>query len=71
MKPLPMLALLALLTAGAAERAGKAWWAHVRYLASDRLEGRATGSEGFRKAAAYVVREFGKAGLEPDRKSVV
>ena len=35
---------------------------HVRTLADDALEGRQTGSEGYRKAAAYVVSEFEKAG---------
>src|SRR4051812_46711855 len=44
---------------------GARWWSHVRYLADDRLEGRNTGSEGHRKAAAYVAAEFQKAGLKP------
>jgi len=66
---LKLLSLL-LVTAAAAgtedwDRLGKAWWAHVRYLADDRLKGRGTGSEGFRKAAAYVTAQFRKAGLEP------
>jgi Zn-dependent M28 family amino/carboxypeptidase len=41
------------------------WWAHVQVLADDKLEGRRTGSEGFRQAAAYVAAEFARAGLEP------
>ena len=41
------------------------WWRHVSTLADDRLEGRQTGSEGYRKAAAYVAAEFEKAGLKP------
>jgi hypothetical protein len=41
------------------------WWAHVRFLADDALEGRDTGSPGYRKAAAYVAGEFQKAGLTP------
>ena len=45
--------------------AGKRWWAHVQYLADDKLEGRDTGSEGFAKAAAYVTEQFEKAGLRP------
>jgi len=45
--------------------AGKAWWAHVRYLADDRLEGRNTGTPGFELAADYVVNQFRRAGLEP------
>ncbi len=54
--------------AGAAEdwaAKGKAWWAHVQYLADDQLEGRGTGTEGFAKAAAYVTDQFQKAGLQP------
>jgi len=35
------------------------------FLADDRLEGRDTGSEGFKKAQAYAVEQLQKAGLEP------
>jgi Zn-dependent M28 family amino/carboxypeptidase len=45
---------------------GKAWWAHVEYLASDELQGRLTGSEGYRKAAEYVSKQFADAGLAPE-----
>ena len=38
--------------------------AHVAYLASDKLEGRKTGTEGAEAAAAYVAREFAAAGLK-------
>jgi Peptidase family M28 len=68
---LPWKVLLLLLAATAVRgaedwnRLGKAWWAHVRYLADDRLEGRGTGTDGFRKAAAYLTGQFRKAGLEP------
>src|SRR6185295_1888414 len=41
------------------------WWSHVVYLADDKLEGRNTGSEGYRKAAVYVAGEFERAGLKP------
>ena len=44
---------------------GNAWWSHVKFLADDSLEGRDTGSEGLRKAQAYAVEQFKKAGLEP------
>lgn len=47
------------------EAEGKRWWAHVQYLASDQLEGRDTGSEGYRKAADYVAGEFKQFGLQP------
>lgn len=39
--------------------------AHVRYLASDQLEGRASGTEGNRKAAAYIAGKFAAWGLAP------
>jgi len=44
---------------------GRRWWAHVQYLASDQLQGRDTGSEGYRKAADYVSGDFRKLGLDP------
>src|SRR5438128_6133364 len=37
--------------------------AHVAYLASDKLEGRRTGSPGANLAAEYVAREFSRYGL--------
>src|SRR4051812_22241102 len=37
--------------------------AHVTYLASDKLEGRRTGSAGANFAAEYVAREFARVGL--------
>ncbi len=39
--------------------------AHIRYLASDELEGRESGTEGNRKAAAYIVERFREYGLSP------
>lgn len=45
--------------------AGKAWWAHVQFLASDKLQGRNTGSKGFEAAADYVAGQFEQAGLTP------
>ena len=38
---------------------------HIEYLASDQLEGRGTGTEGGKKAAAYLAKQFKKAGLKP------
>ncbi len=70
MKPLRLhvgsagLPLLAALLAAAASP-GESWWAHVRFLASDRLEGRDTGSAGYREAARYVAERFEAAGLRP------
>ena len=53
---------------GAAAKASpeaQRWWAHVQFLADDRLEGRNAGSAGHKKAAAYVADRFKQAGLEP------
>ncbi|MGE0708312.1 MAG: M20/M25/M40 family metallo-hydrolase [Planctomycetota bacterium] len=38
---------------------------HVRYLASDQLEGRDTGSKGERAAGEYISRELASYGLKP------
>src|SRR5215831_16902565 len=38
---------------------------HVKYLASDELEGRGMGQKGSELAAQYFAKEFGKYGLEP------
>jgi Zn-dependent M28 family amino/carboxypeptidase len=55
----------AAVTLHAAQDDGDRWWAHIAFLASDALEGRDTGSEGHRKAAAYVADQFKAAGLTP------
>ncbi len=44
---------------------GAAFKNRVRYLASDELAGRAPGTEGGRRAAAYLAKEFKRIGLEP------
>jgi Zn-dependent M28 family amino/carboxypeptidase len=44
---------------------GKQWWAHVQFLADDRLEGRGMGSAGFEQAAKYMAQQFEAAGLAP------
>jgi Zn-dependent M28 family amino/carboxypeptidase len=41
------------------------WWAHVTFLADDRLQGRDAGSEGHREAARYVADQFERNGLKP------
>jgi len=48
-----------------AQSAGDAWWAHVQALASPEMQGRLTGSEGYLRAAKYVVAQFDSAGLQP------
>jgi Zn-dependent M28 family amino/carboxypeptidase len=44
---------------------GKTWWDHVKVLADDNMEGRETGSDGLRRAQAYVIEQLKKSGLEP------
>jgi Zn-dependent M28 family amino/carboxypeptidase len=44
---------------------GKSWWDYVKVLAADDMQGRETGSEGLRKAAAYIVDQLKKDGLQP------
>ena len=69
-KLLPLTAVLAFAAATLAQQPakhfdGESWWAHIKFLADDSLEGRETGSEGLRKAEAYVVDRLTKAGLQP------
>src|SRR5579885_2426107 len=45
--------------------ATRRWWSHVVALSNDSMEGRDTGSEGYRRAARYVVTQFERAGLKP------
>ena len=67
MKRPVLLALIALPLMAAADYVaeGNLWWAHVQYLADDKLEGRNTGSEGFSKAVEYVSTAFERSGLKP------
>jgi Zn-dependent M28 family amino/carboxypeptidase len=44
---------------------GARWWSYIEFLASDKLEGRNTGSEGHRKAAEFVAAQFERDGLKP------
>ena len=43
----------------------KAYLEHVKYLASDALEGRGNGSPGLETSAEYIAAQFKQAGLEP------
>jgi Peptidase family M28 len=72
LRRLAVIAVFASIWAGVALRAlaqgepdGQRWWSHVLVLADDKLEGRNTGTEGHKKAAEYVAREFEQAGLKP------
>jgi hypothetical protein len=51
--------------AGEAEVTAEELLAHVRTLASDQFEGRASGTPGEERAAGYVAAEFARLGLEP------
>jgi len=51
--------------AAAALPEGSRWWAHVRRLASDEMEGRGTGTPGYRRAARYVEKVLSSAGVAP------
>jgi hypothetical protein len=64
---LPVLALLCAPAAPAADLSPEAerWWGHVRFLADDALQGRDTGSEGYRRAAAYVTKQLTALGVKP------
>ncbi len=57
------MAASSLLAGGAPD--GTRWWSYVEFLASDKLEGRNTGSEGHRKAAEFVAAQFERDGLKP------
>src|SRR6476661_8163920 len=57
------LAACSLFAAGSPD--GTRWWSYVEFLASDKLEGRNTGSEGHRKAAEFVAAQFERDGLKP------
>jgi Zn-dependent M28 family amino/carboxypeptidase len=68
MRWIAWLGLAALVTGIAAQTAvepGRDWWRTVQLLADDNMEGRLTGSEGYRRAAQYVATEFQRDGLQP------
>src|SRR4051794_21737385 len=52
-------------TAGAPEISAGKYLRDVRYLASPALDGRGPGTPGLDKAAAYIARQFAKAGVHP------
>jgi hypothetical protein len=47
------------------DKAGAAWWAHVQFLADDKLQGRLPGTPGFESAVQYVEDQFKAIGLKP------
>src|ERR1022692_2259160 len=44
---------------------GDRWWAHVQFLADDKLQGRDTGSEVYAEAVKYVAGKMESFGLKP------
>ncbi len=44
---------------------GKSWWEYIKVLADDNMEGRETGSDGLRRAEAYIVEQLKKNGPGP------
>ena len=44
---------------------GHSWWSHIGVLADDNMEGRQTGSDGLRRAQAYVVEQLKRSGIQP------
>jgi Zn-dependent M28 family amino/carboxypeptidase len=44
---------------------GKSWWQYIKVLADDNMEGRDTGSDGLRRAEAYIVEQLKMNGAEP------
>jgi Peptidase family M28 len=69
MRILILACAILLLAADPPDEATKRWWAHVKILAADNMEGRDTGSEGYKRAARYVVEQFERAGLKPAGES--
>lgn len=51
--------------ASAAHFSAEVYLGHIKYLASDELGGRGTGSEGIDRAADYIVEQFKAIGCEP------
>ncbi len=66
---LAFLTLFAVTLFAAAEPTEQAYLAHIKYLASDKLKGRGTGTPELEQAADYIAREFKAAGLKPVESS--
>ena len=64
-----IISFLIPLLAAAADVNPDLYFAHVRYLASPELKGRATGSPGLEKAAHYIAAQFRSFGLSPTELS--
>ena len=69
-KPVILILAAAPLLAAAVDYSaeGKLWWAHIQFLADDKLQGRNIGTDEFRQAVDYVTGQFQKLGLKPAGK---
>jgi hypothetical protein len=65
LQPLAIFGLCCALCATEPNPQTKRWWGHVAALGNDAMEGRDTGTEGYKRAAEYVLAQFEKAGLKP------
>uniref|UniRef100_Q02D45 Peptidase M28 n=1 Tax=Solibacter usitatus (strain Ellin6076) TaxID=234267 RepID=Q02D45_SOLUE len=65
MKRLALLLGAATLFAADYAAEGDRWWAHIAFLADDKLQGRDVGSDGFKEAAKYVAGKMETYGLKP------
>ena len=64
-KPLFLLFSAAALFAADYVAEGDLWWAHIQFLADDKLQGRDVGSDGYREAVKYVAGKMETYGLKP------
>jgi hypothetical protein len=64
-RPIALFSAALALCATEPNAATQRWWLHVLALANDGMEGRDTGSAGYRTAERYVIAEFQRAGLKP------
>src|SRR5215468_3012758 len=64
-KPVLLLFGAAALFAADFVAEGDLWWAHIQFLADDKLQGRDVGSDGYREAVKYVAGKMETYGLKP------
>ena len=64
-KPVLLLFGAAALFAADYVAEGDLWWAHIQFLADDKLQGRDVGTDGYREAVKYVAGKMETYGLKP------
>jgi hypothetical protein len=64
-KPVLLLFGAAALFAADYVAEGDLWWAHIQFLADDKLQGRDLGTDGYREAVKYVTGKMETYGLKP------